>query len=124
MKNAPPPMGLEPTTVVVLFVMHPANHLHRGGLRCWQKLANFYCTATELLALCYPLLVLVGWPPTTNNTQTKFMQLAERLWVRVQVQPIFSLITMLILGIVYNAKVGLKLRLSLTQANNFSALFN
>ena len=84
MKNAPPRMGLEPATVVVLFGAHRANHLRHGGLRCWQKLANFYCTVTELLALCYP--------------QTKFIQLAERLWVRVQVQLIFSLIRMLIIS--------------------------
>ena len=31
----------------------------------------------------------LGQPPTTNNTQTKYIQLAKRLWVRVQVQPIF-----------------------------------
>ena len=48
MKNAPPPMGLEPTTVVVLFIAHRAS-LRHGGLRRWQKLTGFYSTATELL---------------------------------------------------------------------------
>ena len=52
------------TTVVVLFIAHRANHLRHGRLRCWQKLAWLYCTATELLALCYCLcwFWLVGWP--------------------------------------------------------------
>ena len=43
------------------------------------------------------------------------MQLAKRLWVPVQVQPIFLLFEcwpMFNLGIAYGAKVGLKLRLS------------
>ena len=46
-------MGLEPTTVVVLIIAHRANHLRHGELRHKQKLARFYCTAFELLALCY-----------------------------------------------------------------------
>ena len=41
-----------------------------GGWRALQKLAGFYCYVIELLAMCY-------------------MQLAKRLWVWVQVQPIF-----------------------------------
>ena len=59
---------------------------------------------TGLVLLC----VLVS----TNNTQTKYIQLAKRLWVRVQVQPIFF-IWMFNMGIAYGAQVGLKLRLQL-----------
>ena len=36
-------------------------------------------------------LFVLGQLPTTNNTQTKHMQPAERLWIRVQVQPFFYL---------------------------------
>ena len=39
------------------------------------------------------------------------MQVATRLWVQVQLQPIFF-ISMFYLGIAYGAKVGLKLRLN------------
>mgnify|MGYP001804803772 CR=1 FL=1 len=53
---------------------------------------------------------LVWFDSPTNNTQTKYMQFAKRLWVRVQVQPIFF-IRIFNLGIAYGAKVGLKLRL-------------
>ena len=49
-------------------------------------MAGFYCYVIELLALCYCLCWL--WL-VANNTQTKYMQLAKRLWVQVQVQPIF-----------------------------------
>ena len=64
LKNAPPRVGLEPTTVVILFTVHHSNQLRHGEMRFWQKLAGFYCTATELLALCYRLcwFWLVGWP--------------------------------------------------------------
>ena len=57
-------MRLEPASVVVLFIAHRANHLRHGGLRRRPKLARFYCTVTELLALCYRLcwFWLVGWP--------------------------------------------------------------
>ena len=56
-------MGLEPTTVVVFFIAHRANHLRHGGLRHWQKLAGV-CWTAELLALRYRLcwFWLVGWP--------------------------------------------------------------
>ena len=55
MKNTPARMGLESTTVVALHIAHRATYLLHGVLQCWQKLAGFYCTATELLALCYRL---------------------------------------------------------------------
>ena len=57
-------MGFEPTSVVVLFIAHRANHLRHDELRRWRKLAKFYCTVTELLTSCYRLcwFWLVGWP--------------------------------------------------------------
>ena len=76
------------------------------------KLAGFGSDAIELFALCYHLCLfwLVCWPPTTNNTQTKYMQLARRLWVQVQLQPTFFN-SVFNLGIANGAKVGLNLRL-------------
>ena len=56
------------------------------------------------------VLVLVGLS-TTNNKQTKYMQLATRLGVRVPAAAKYFFISMFDLGIANDAKVGLKLRL-------------
>ena len=78
-------------TFEALSAAHCAIRLRNGGWRTRQKLAVVYLYVIELLALCYCLcwFWLVGQAPTRNNTQTKYMQLAKRLWVRVQVQPTF-----------------------------------
>ena len=40
MKNAAPPVGLEPTAVIAMRLAHRAIHLRQGGWRTWQKLAG------------------------------------------------------------------------------------
>ena len=59
MKNAAPPVGLEPTTFVALSSVHHAIHLRQGGWRSWQKFAGFYCYVIDLLASF--VLVSIVW---------------------------------------------------------------
>ena len=61
MKNAAPPVGLEPMSFVAMSSAHHANHLHHSGWRIVQKLAGFYCYVIELLAMCYCLLKGCGF---------------------------------------------------------------
>ena len=61
MKNAFPRVGLESTTSDSLFSAHRAIHMRHGRLGPGKKLAGVYAIAIELLALCYFVLVLVGW---------------------------------------------------------------
>ena len=95
MKNATR-VRLGPTTSVSLLAARHANRLRHKGWRPVQKLARIQSGVIELLALCYCVI--------TNNTQTKYMQLATRLWVRVPAAAKYCFISMFNLGIACGAK--------------------
>ena len=70
MKNAAPPVGLEPTAFVTMFSVHRAIHLRHGGWRNCQKLAGVLLYVIELLVMCYCLCwfwLVHQQPPTTNQ---------------------------------------------------------
>ena len=69
---------------------------------------------------CPPWQFDLGQPPTTYNTQSKYMQLATRLKVQVQLQPSFLFISAFNLGIANGAKVDLKLRLVICRLETIS----
>ena len=55
MKNATPPVELEPTAFVAMSPAHRTIHLRHGEWSTWQKFAGIDSYVIELLAMCYYL---------------------------------------------------------------------
>ena len=66
-------MGLKPPTFVSIFAAHRDIHLRHSGLILWQNWLGFIS------------MQLNYWPCVWD----KYMQLATRLLVRIQLHPIF-----------------------------------